>query len=123
VSDLYVNKIAPQAKAMQAAAEKARVQLQTSFGEARTATESSIARTVTIQEIIAALTLLIGGLIAFFLARGLQPDHGADPKHARDGGRQLRRRASRPRPQGRSRQHRPSRRRVQSASGPALSSR
>ena len=71
VSDLYVNKIAPQAKAMQAAAEKARVQLQTSFGEARTATESSIARTVTIQEIIAALTLLIGGLIAFFLARGV----------------------------------------------------
>src|SRR5580704_10183233 len=56
---------------MQAAAEKARVQLQTSFGEARTATESSIARTVTIQEIIAALALLIGGLIAFFLARGV----------------------------------------------------
>ena len=71
MSDLYVNKIAPQAKATQAAAEKARVQLQTSFGEARTATESSIARTVTIQEIIAALTLLIGGLIAFFLARGV----------------------------------------------------
>ena len=49
--------------------------------------------------------------------RGLQPDHGADPKHARAGGRQLRRRASRPRPQGRSRQHRKSRRRVQSAGG------
>ena len=36
-------------QAMQAAAEKARVQLQTSFDDTRSATESSITRTVTIQ--------------------------------------------------------------------------
>jgi methyl-accepting chemotaxis protein len=71
VHDLYVNKIAPQVKAMQATAEKARVQLQASFSDARTSTESSIASTVRLQEIIAALTLLIGGLVAFFLARAV----------------------------------------------------
>jgi methyl-accepting chemotaxis protein len=71
VHDLYVNKIAPQVMEMQSATAKARAQSQTSFGEARTSTESSIASTVTIQEIIAALTLLVGGLIAFFLARGV----------------------------------------------------
>jgi methyl-accepting chemotaxis protein len=56
---------------MQATAEKARVQLQAGFADARTSTDSSIARTITIQEIIAVLTLLVGGLIAFFLARGI----------------------------------------------------
>ena len=71
VRDLQVNKIAPQIKQMQATIAKARAQLQEAFGEARNSTESSIASTVTIQEIIAALALLIGGLIAFFLARGV----------------------------------------------------
>jgi methyl-accepting chemotaxis protein len=71
VHDLYVNKIAPQVKEMQAVAEKARLALQASFGDARTSTESSIANTVRLQEIIAALTLLVGGLIAFFLARAV----------------------------------------------------
>ena len=71
VRDLQVNKIAPQIKQMQATIAKARAQLQEVFGEARNSTESSIASTVTIQEIIAALALLIGGLIAFFLARGV----------------------------------------------------
>ena len=71
VRDLQVNKIAPPIKQMQVTIAKARAQLQEAFGEARNSTESSIATTVTIQEIIAALTLLIGGLIAFFLARGV----------------------------------------------------
>jgi methyl-accepting chemotaxis protein len=71
VHELYVNKIAPQVKEMQAATGKARAQLQAAFSDARTSTESSIASTVTIQEIIAALTLLVGGLIAFFMARGV----------------------------------------------------
>jgi hypothetical protein len=71
VHDLYVNKITPQVKEMQAATAKARTQLQASFEDARTSTESSIGITVRIQEIIAALTLLVGGLIAFFLARGV----------------------------------------------------
>jgi methyl-accepting chemotaxis protein len=56
---------------MQVTIAKARAQLQEAFGEARNSTESSIATTVKIQEIIAALTLLVGGLIAFFLARGV----------------------------------------------------
>ena len=56
---------------MQVTIAKACAQLQEAFGEARNSTESSIATTVKIQEIIAALTLLVGGLIAFFLARGV----------------------------------------------------
>ncbi len=71
VRELQVNKIAPQIMQMQATIAKARAQLQDAFGGARNSTESSIASTVTIQEIIAALALLIGGLIAFFLARGV----------------------------------------------------
>jgi len=71
VRDLQVNKIAPPIKQMQVTIAKARAQLQEAFGEARNSTESSIATTVKIQEIIAALTLLVGGLIAFFLARGV----------------------------------------------------
>jgi HAMP domain-containing protein len=71
VRDLQVDTIAPKIKEMQVTTATARAQLQAAFGEARTSTESSIARTVTIQEIIAALTLLIGGLIAFFLARSV----------------------------------------------------
>jgi hypothetical protein len=61
VHDLYINKIAPQIREMQATTAKARAQLQASFDDARTSTENSIATTVTIQEIIAALTLLCCG--------------------------------------------------------------
>jgi methyl-accepting chemotaxis protein len=71
VRNLQVDTIAPKIAEMQATIATARAQLQTSFGEARASAESSIASTVTIQETIAALTLLIGGLIAFFLARGV----------------------------------------------------
>jgi methyl-accepting chemotaxis protein len=71
VSDLYVNNIAPRTKEMQAVTATARAQLQAAFGEARASTDGSIGRTVTIQEIIAALTLVFGGLIAFFLARSV----------------------------------------------------
>jgi methyl-accepting chemotaxis protein len=71
VRDLYVNKIAPQTKEMQASTAEARAQLLASFDEARALTDSSIGRTVRIQEIIGALTLVFGGLIAFFLARSI----------------------------------------------------
>jgi HAMP domain-containing protein len=71
VGDFYAHKIAPQIKQMQALTEKARSQLQDAFAEARTSTESSIANTVAMQEIIAALTLVFGGLIAFFMARSV----------------------------------------------------
>jgi methyl-accepting chemotaxis protein len=56
---------------MQATTAAACAQLEAAFRDARTSTESAIANTVTIQEIIAALTLLVGGLIAFFLARSV----------------------------------------------------
>jgi methyl-accepting chemotaxis protein len=71
VHDLYVNKIGPQIKDMQTATAEARAQLQAAFNEARMFTNSSIGRTVKIQEIIGALTLIFGGLIAFFLARSV----------------------------------------------------
>ena len=71
VHDLYVNKIGPQIKDMQTATAEARAQLQAAFNEARMFTNSSIGRTVKIQEIIGALTLVFGGLIAFFLARSV----------------------------------------------------
>jgi methyl-accepting chemotaxis protein len=69
--DLQVDKIAPKIADMQTATAAARAQLQAAFGGARSSAENSITRTVTIQEIIAALTLLVGGLIAFFLARSV----------------------------------------------------
>jgi methyl-accepting chemotaxis protein len=71
VHDLYVNKIAPQTKDMQASTAEARAQLQAAFSEARMFSDSSIGRTVKVQEIIGALTLVFGGLIAFFLARSI----------------------------------------------------
>ena len=71
VRNLQVDQIAPKIKEMQAVVAGARTQLQSAFADARTAAEGSIARTITIQEIIGVLTLLVGGLIAFFLARGI----------------------------------------------------
>jgi methyl-accepting chemotaxis protein len=71
VADLYSNKIAPQIKTMQVAIAKARTQLQETLGQARVSTDGAIARTVTVQQIIAALTFVFGGLLAFFLARSV----------------------------------------------------
>jgi methyl-accepting chemotaxis protein len=71
VNNLFVNAIVPKIKEMQAATATARAQLLTAFRQARTSSESAITNTVTIQEVIAALTLLVGGLIAFFLARSV----------------------------------------------------
>jgi methyl-accepting chemotaxis protein len=71
VADTYVNKIAPQIKKMQATITQARTQLQDGFKQARETTDGSIASTITLQEIIAVLTLLFGGLIAYFIARSI----------------------------------------------------
>jgi methyl-accepting chemotaxis protein len=71
VADLYSNKIAPQIKTMQVAIAKARTQLQETLGQARVSTDGAIARTVTVQQIIAVLTFVFGGLLAFFLARSV----------------------------------------------------
>jgi HAMP domain-containing protein len=71
VADVYINKSVPHIKQMQDTIGKARAQLHEAFGESQAATERSIASTVTAQKVIAVLTLLIGGLIAFFLARSV----------------------------------------------------
>jgi methyl-accepting chemotaxis protein len=71
VADLYVNKVAPQTKQMQATMEKASVSLQSGFDDARNSTAESIASTTTLQEIIAALALVCGGLLAFLIARSI----------------------------------------------------
>ena len=111
VHDLYVNKIAPQVKEMQATTAKARAQVAGVFrrralvdreldrdhgydpGDHRGADPAGRRPD----------RLLPG-------ARGLEPDHGADPEHAGARRGQLRRRASRARAQGRGRQHRQGRR-------------
>jgi methyl-accepting chemotaxis protein len=69
--DLYVEKIAPQISQMQTTIETVRGQLLQDFGGTRTSVEASIVSTVLSQKVIGALALLIGGLIAFFIARSV----------------------------------------------------
>jgi methyl-accepting chemotaxis protein len=71
VADAYANKIAPQIKQMQATLDKASEQLQAGFDDARNSTGESIASTTALQEVIAALALVLGGLLAFFIARSI----------------------------------------------------
>ena len=69
--DLYLEKIAPQISQMQTTIETVRGQLLQDFGGTRTSVEASIVSTVLNQKVIGALALLIGGLIAFFIARSV----------------------------------------------------
>ena len=69
--DLYINQIAPEYRAMEATAITLREQTQGIFDETRTSVITSITSTVFNQQIIAGLVLLIGGLIAFFIARSI----------------------------------------------------
>ncbi len=69
--DLYVEKIAPQISQMQTTIETVRSQLLHDFGGTRTSVEALIISTVLNQKIIGALVLLIGGLIAFLIARSV----------------------------------------------------
>jgi methyl-accepting chemotaxis protein len=71
VADLYAAQVAPQIKKQQAAIEVLRGQLGQSFDDTRSTVESSIGSTVLYQKIIGGLALLIGGLIAFFIARSV----------------------------------------------------
>ena len=73
-----------------------------------------LASTVFNQEIIAGLVLLIGGLIAFFIARSISnPIQALTKSDAGARGRQFRRRPAGAQAQGRGRQHRQSRRGLQ----------
>jgi methyl-accepting chemotaxis protein len=69
--DLYRKEIAPQIRQMQATIVIAKNQLQKSFTDTRTGVEEGIASTVVVQEIIVALTFLLGGLLAWLIARGI----------------------------------------------------
>jgi len=69
--DLYIDKIVPQIGQMQATIAKLTGQLQENFGDTRTSVETSIVSTVFNQKVIGGLVLLIGGLIAFFIARSV----------------------------------------------------
>jgi methyl-accepting chemotaxis protein len=69
--DLYVNKIAPQIQQMQAKIATIREKLQQGFSDTRTEVEASIESTLLYQKIIGAVALLLGGLIAFFVARSV----------------------------------------------------
>ncbi|MGA2895647.1 MAG: methyl-accepting chemotaxis protein [Xanthobacteraceae bacterium] len=69
--DLYINQIAPEYRTMEATLITLREAVQGNFNETRSSVESSISGTVFNQEIIAALVLLVGSLIAFFIARSV----------------------------------------------------
>jgi methyl-accepting chemotaxis protein len=68
-SDLFANKFAPQISQLQANAATLSKEFQENFGDTRASVDNSIGDTVIYQEIIGALAILIGGLIAFFIAR------------------------------------------------------
>jgi methyl-accepting chemotaxis protein len=68
---LYADKIAPQISQMQATIEKIRGQSLGDFDITRTSVVTSIASTVLNQKIIGAVALLIGALIAFYVARSV----------------------------------------------------
>jgi methyl-accepting chemotaxis protein len=68
-SDLFANKFAPQITQLQANAAALSKEFQENFGDTRTSVENSIGDAVIYQEIVGALAVLIGGLIAFFIAR------------------------------------------------------
>jgi methyl-accepting chemotaxis protein len=70
-NDLFVNKFAPQISQLQADADKLSSSLQENFANTRAGVVDSIESTATNQEIIGALALLIGGLIAFLIARSV----------------------------------------------------
>ena len=69
--DIYVKQIAPQMKEMQAEVETLRDQLQTNFDDTKSAVDAAVSNTVTYQEIIGTLVLVIGLMIAFFIARSV----------------------------------------------------
>jgi methyl-accepting chemotaxis protein len=71
IKAIYANQIVPQIKQMQVTFDTTRDDLEQSFIRTRKSVEGSITDTVTIQEIIAGLTLVFGGLLAFFIARSV----------------------------------------------------
>ncbi len=71
IHNLFAGEIAPQITDMQAKITTLREQLQENFETTRGSVETSIASTVLNQKIIGAIVLLLGALIAFFVARSV----------------------------------------------------
>jgi methyl-accepting chemotaxis protein len=70
-NDLYLRELVPQTVKMQQSIGGAEASLQKDFAGTRTLVDESINGTITTQEIIAAATLLIGGIIAFLIGRSI----------------------------------------------------
>jgi methyl-accepting chemotaxis protein len=71
VADTQINKVAPQIKQMQAELAKAISEQRAGYDTERENTEGLIGNTVTMQEIVAGLALVLGGLLAFFIGRSI----------------------------------------------------
>ena len=71
VHDIFADKVTPQISQLQQSLAGARQELADNFEYTKNYVESSIVSTVLNQKIIGAVTLLIGGLIAFFVGRSI----------------------------------------------------
>jgi methyl-accepting chemotaxis protein len=71
VHDLFADKVTPQITQLQQALAGAREELQVNFETTKNYVEGSIVSTLFNQKIIGVLTLLVGGLLAFFVARSV----------------------------------------------------
>jgi methyl-accepting chemotaxis protein len=71
VHDLFAEKVTPQISQLQQTLAGARQELADNFEYTKNYVESSIVSTLFNQKIIGAVTLLIGGLIAFFVGRSI----------------------------------------------------
>jgi methyl-accepting chemotaxis protein len=70
-NDLFLNQITPELKAMRDSLGVAEASMQRSFESTKTGTDATIGATVVTQGIIAALTLLLGGLFGLIVARSV----------------------------------------------------
>ena len=71
VRETFAKDITPQIKAMQAAVNAMKTEVVDSFKKSIVVTDETIADTTLTQEIVAAFAVLLGGLVAFFVARGV----------------------------------------------------
>ena len=84
IMDIYDVQIVLPIKQMQVTFDATRDDLEQSFTRTRNSAEGSISDTVTLQGIIAGLTLLVGALIAFFVARSISNPISALTKAMRE---------------------------------------
>jgi methyl-accepting chemotaxis protein len=71
VHDTYTKDISPKVRAIQATLGGMKTETVEGLKQAIVETDATIAETTLIQEIVAALAVLLGGIVAFFVARGV----------------------------------------------------